>query len=221
MQTNKQPKISFEDLPAVIPVFPLTGVLLLPRGQLPLNVFEPRYLAMVEDALKTDRLIGMIQPKNMGEPDLFDIGCAGRITQFEETDDGRYLVTLSGVCRFKIIKEEAQQKGYRRVSVSWSGFEKDMEHMSCLDIDRSKLTTLLKSYFTQEGLSADWDTVQSVADERLMTALAMVCPLEPGEKQALLEAPCCKTRAQLFFTLVEMALCPGGHKGTHKQDKPN
>lgn len=207
----------FDELPSVIPIFPLAGVLLLPRGQLPLNIFEDRYLAMVNDALKSDRIIGMIQPRSADNTnDLFHIGCAGRITQFEETDDGRYHITLSGLCRFRVLKEQQTGRPYRSISASWLGFEKDMESMSCLDIDRSRLTTLLKSYFTQEGLSANWETVQSVADERLMTALAMVCPLEANEKQALLEAPCCKTRAQLFFTLVEMALC-----SVNKSDKPN
>ena len=201
-----------QDLPPEIPVFPLTGVLLLPRGQLPLNIFEPRYLAMVDDAMRTHRLIGMIQPTGDEANKLFSIGCAGKITQYEETGDGRYLITLTGVSRFKVIREHPLEKGYRRVSVTWTPFEHDLEQVSCLDMDREKLTHLLRHYFDQEGLSADWDTVAAVADERLITALAMVCPFEPAEKQALLEAACCKTRAKLFFTMLEMAICPAGCK---------
>ena len=204
----------FDNLPMQLPVFPLEGVLLLPRGQLPLNIFEPRYLAMVNDALCRDRMIGMVQPT--GNPstrdgmDIFKTGCAGRITQFQETDDGRYLITLTGVCRFTVAEEIGFQQGYRRVRPDWSGFRRDLEKPTSLDLDRSHLTDLLKHYFTINELSMDWDLIDAIADESLLTALAMICPLSPPEKQALLEAPCCRTRASLFISLLEIAVRQNG-----------
>ncbi len=197
----------FGDLPAQLPIFPLEGVLLLPRGQLPLNIFEPRYLAMINDAMAKDRMIGMIQPCDVhAGTDLFKTGCAGRITQFQETDDGRYLVTLTGVCRFVVAEELDVSRGYRRVRPDWSSYQKDMEKIGCLDLDRTRLTGLLKEYFTINGLSMDWELIDAIADESLMTALAMICPLSAPEKQALLEAPCCKARASLFVNLLELAV---------------
>jgi Lon protease-like protein len=204
------------DLPEIVPIFPLSGVLLLPGGRLPLNVFEPRYLAMVDAALRADRVIGMIQPRapeecSMG---LYHTGCAGRITSFEETGDGRYLITLTGVARFKIAAEIEQQNGYRRVRADWVSYPKDTETSDCLGIDRERLHALLENYFSQEGLSCNWDTVADTSDNNLITCLAMVCPFDAREKQALLEAPCCKERASLFMTLLEMAVkgsCAGRH----------
>lgn len=200
----------FSDLPEQLPIFPLEGVLLLPRGQLPLNIFEPRYLAMINDAMARDRMIGMVQPcgdqSSAHGQGIFQTGCAGRITQFQETEDGRYLVTLTGVCRFGVAEELDTLKGYRRVRPDWSAYQKDMEKMGCLGIDRTRLTGLLKNYFTINGLSMDWDLIDAITDESLMTALAMICPLSPPEKQALLEAPCCKARASLFVNLLEIAV---------------
>lgn len=193
---------SFESLPGEIPIFPLTGVLLLPRGQLPLNIFEPRYIAMVDDALRTDRLIGMLQPREDGS--LYSVGCAGKIVNFNETSDGRYEIVLSGVCRFRIAEELAQVNGYRRVRADWSTFEHDMKPMDCLDMDRPRLKLLLKNYFEQQGLTCSWDAVDLAGDEKLITSLAMICPFDEKEKQALLEAGCCKERAKLFMTLLEM-----------------
>lgn len=205
----------FSDLPDLLPIFPLDGVLLLPRGQLPLNIFEPRYLAMVSDALKHQRMIGMVQPSGRTPTDkglaVFNTGCAGRITQFEETDDGRYLITLTGVCRFNIFEELDPARGYRRVVPDWSLFESDMERVGCLDLDRSHLTNLLHDYFEMQQLSMDWSLLDAIPDEGLMTALAMICPLSAKEKQALLEAPCCRSRAQLFYNLLEMAVREGHH----------
>jgi Lon protease-like protein len=204
------------DLPDEIPIFPLSGVLLLPRGSLPLNIFEPRYLAMVEDALKTNRLIGMIQPR--AGDDLFQTGCAGKIFSFTETDDNRYLITLKGVSRFRIAGELPPVKGgYRRVLADWSGFRKDIDPAGELNIDRRKLTDLLRSYFDMEGMNCDWDAIENASDDRLITCLAMICPLNAGEKQALLEAPCCKTRADLFIALLEMATRDSSRK---KPEKP-
>lgn len=203
----------FDDLPTQLPVFPLEGVLLLPRGQLPLNIFEPRYLAMVNDALCRDRMIGMVQTREDGTS-IFKTGCAGRITQFEETEDGRYLITLTGVCRFAIAEELDHQRGYRRVRPDWTGFEADLEKIGCLGLDRSHLTDLLKHYFSINELSMDWELLDAIADESLLTALAMICPLSPPEKQALLEAPCCKARAALFMNLLEIAVREGGTCGS-------
>lgn len=195
----------FDQLPDMIPIFPLEGVLLLPRGELPLNIFEPRYLSMVRSALTTHGIIGMIQPQ--AEDTLFHIGCAGRIVRYEETMDGRYLISLRGLCRFRILKElDIAPEGFRRVKPIWASFEKDMERMGCLDIDRNNLTHLLHDYFDMQGLSLQWELLEQVGDDGLMTTLAMVCPFSTAEKQALLEAPCCKSRAGLFMQILEMAL---------------
>lgn len=193
----------FETLPETLPVFPLGGVLLLPRGNLPLNIFEPRYIAMVDEALGSHRLIGMVQARKDGT--LYDVGCAGRISSYHETNDGRYEIVLTGLCRFKLVEELPQTNGYRRARSEWNDYRSDLEPMGCLDMDRAKLNNLLKSYFEQQGLTCSWDAVDCASDEKLITTLAMVCPFEPHEKQALLEAHCCKERAQLFMTLLEMA----------------
>jgi len=200
----------FEDLPAELPVFPLNGVLLLPRGRLPLNVFEPRYLAMTRDALAPPRLIGMIQPTDpAGEsdpdatPPLYAIGCAGRIIAFSESDDGRFVLTLAGVARFRIARELPGRGGYRVVAPNWQEFRDDLapdEHT----IDRAGLLAALRPYFDGRGLKADWDQVEKTADERLVAMLSMVCPFEPPEKQALLEAPTLADRAKILRGLLEM-----------------
>lgn len=196
-----------ETLPSILPIFPLTGVLLLPRGELPLNIFEPRYIAMVDEALRTNRLIGMIQPKSYGSEKLHEVGCAGRITSFEETSDGRYLINLTGVSRFKIVKElDLHKGGFRQVRAGWGGFTNDLTPVECLNINRDELLQFLKIYFEQHGMSCEWEKVRSAADEKLMTCLTMVCPFEPQEKQALLEAPCCKSRADTFMALLKMAI---------------
>lgn len=196
---------AFDALPETIPVFPLEGVLLLPTGTLPLNIFEKRYLKMVEDALAGSRLIGMIQPKG-NSASLYDIGCAGKITEFEETPDGRYQITLTGICRFKITKELEVKTPYRQVLADWGGFHQDLATPVCLDIDRGKLTALLQSYFSAQEMNCDWAALKQAPDNRLMTCLSMVCPFEPEEKQALLEAPCCRERAKMFMSMLEMAV---------------
>lgn len=199
-------------LPQEIPVFPLSGVLLLPRGQLPLNIFEPRYIAMTEEALRTNRMIGVVQPRDFNlslssdSSALFVTGCAGKITSFEETDDGRYLITLTGVSRFHLAGELPLHNGYRRARVDWGAFSEDLQSHDCLGIDRDHLKDLLRSYFNMEGLSCSWDSIDSASDDKLITALSMICPLDPGEKQALLEAACCRTRARMFMTMLEMAV---------------
>jgi Lon protease-like protein len=198
-----------EDLPKTLPIFPLPGVLLLPRGRLPLNIFERRYLAMFDDALAGERMIGMIQPTavptNPSAPALFGVGCAGRITSFAESGDGRYLVALDGVARFRIVEELPLQRGYRRVIPDWSQFAADLEEENC-KVDRPRLVDLLHAYFRQQGLSANWEAIDQAPDERLMTSLAMICPFEPSEKQALLEARCLSDRTELMMALLEIAI---------------
>lgn len=198
----------FEDLPEILPVFPLSGVLLLPFGHLPLNIFEPRYLKMVEDALAGNRMIGMIQPKNGGDakPTLFDMGCMGKIVDFSETEDGRYLITLCGISRFNVVEEMNVDTPYRQVRPNWSPFAGDMDVAGCLDIDRKKLYGLLESYFEEKGFECEWEMIEQATDGKLITCLSMICPFDAKEKQALLEAPCCKTRSKMFKAMLEMAL---------------
>jgi Lon protease-like protein len=205
-------------LPDILPIFPLTSVLLLPRGRLPLNIFEPRYLAMTRDALGGERLIGMIQPSdppqdNTGggpgidrmNPPVYPIGCAGRLTQFSETDDGRFLITLTGVSRFRIREELPLLDGYRRVVPDWRPFAHDRAAPGTPEFDRERLIRGLKSYFAQRQISADWEAIGKAPGEYLVTSLAMACPFASSEKQALLEAADPDERARLLTTLVEMA----------------
>jgi uncharacterized protein len=194
-----------------LPIFPLPGVLLLPRGQLPLNIFEPRYLAMTRDALAGDRLIGMVQPSDPhqplgGNPAVYPTGCAGRITSFSETEDGRFLIALTGLCRFRIKVELPLEKGYRRIVPQWDQFTRDLRSERGPAFDRERLIRGLRAYFERHQINAEWDAVSSVSGERLVTSIAMVCPFEPSEKQALLEAPDLEARAQLLTTIVEMAV---------------
>jgi Lon protease-like protein len=202
----------FEDLPAELPIFPLSGVLLLPRGRLPLNIFEPRYLAMTKDALAPPRLIGMIQPQDASEernpdasPPLYGIGCAGRITSFSETEDGRFLMTLAGVARFEVESEIAMRSGYRRVKPRWDRFRSDLLPDES-PIDRQALFKSLKPFFDARGLKADWDQVDKTPDERLIAMLSMICPFDPPEKQGLLEAKDLAARAKILKGLLDMAL---------------
>jgi uncharacterized protein len=197
-------------LPALIPIFPLTGVLLLPRGQLPLNIFEPRYLAMTRDAMAGERLIGMVQPIDAqqslaGNPPVYPTGCAGRVTSFAETEDGRFLITLTGLCRFRIRDELPLLSGYRRVAPDWSGFTHDLAGEEDAEFDRPRLLKSLVAYFERHKISANWDALAAVRGERLVASIAMACPFAPSEKQALLEAVDLGTRARLLTTIVEMA----------------
>lgn len=208
-------------LPPALPVFPLAGVLLLPGGQLPLHIFEPRYIAMIGDALRSDRLIGMIQPRFAAAeddpaPPLFGTGCAGRITAFEETGDGRYLITLTGLSRFRAGRELAPQNGYRRIEADWLPYEADRRggaEGEAIGLDRGRLRALLAAYFGLTGMSCDWEAIDGAPDGRLLTCLAMACPLNPGEKQALLEAPCGRTRASMFMAMLDMAIREKGGCG--------
>lgn len=200
-----------DSLPATIPVFPLNNVLLLPDGDLPLNIFEKRYLDMIDDALRTHRIIGMTQPCNNPEKcgdksynQLYKTGCAGRITSFSETDDGRYLINLTGLCRFDIENELDTMKGYRQFKVDWTGFPQDLESQDAFFKNREAVMSCLKQYFEKQGMICDWDLVEDTADQRLITLLSMICPFSAEEKQMLLEAknPC--ARADLLFSLLEM-----------------
>lgn len=198
------------DLPAEIAVFPLTGALLLPRGRLPLNIFEPRYLAMTQDALGQGRLFGMVQPDARGKPGaegpgLYRIGCLGRISSFSETDDGRLLITLIGVARFRILEELPQAAGgYRRVRADYADFVTDLLEAEPPPLDRPALLGALKPYFQARRIEANWDAVEQTPDALLVTMLAMVCPFEPPEKQALLEASEGPERAEMLVALLRM-----------------
>ena len=213
---------TFEDLPDVLPIFPLAGVLLLPGGTLPLNIFEPRYLAMTADALKTDaRMIGMIQPTGTDDadsieesgragPEVYPTGCAGRLVSFAETGDGRYLINLSGVSRFRIREELAPVKGYRRVRPDFTAFEGDLDPQPDAGIDRDQLTNALKRYFQAQNIEPNWQAIEKMDDRDLVTFLAMGCPFDASEKQALLEADGPGECSQVLLTLLEMA---GGGEG--------
>lgn len=197
------------DLPDVIPIFPLPGALLLPRARLPLHLFEPRYLTMLDDALKTDaRLIGMVQPN--GDKRLHAIGCAGRVTAMSETDDGRYMITLAGMSRFRVREEVEGFTPYRRCRVDWAGFDADLgpEEVDP-GMDRPRLMSLLERFFEDRGLSTDWDSMDEADPELLINSLSMMCPFEPEERQALLEAPSLSTRRETLVTLIEYALAGG------------
>ena len=202
------------DLPEIIPVFPLPGALLLPRGQMPLNIFEPRYLAMVDDSLRDGhRLIGMIQPdvahspKNSDRPALFRVGCVGRITQLAESGDGRYLLELTGVSRFKVVEELEVLTAYRQCKVDFFAFADDFTaRMGEDEVNREALLVALADFLKANNLKVDWEGVESAPNEALVNALAMMSPYGPAEKQAMLEAPDLKTRAEILIAVTEMDL---------------
>jgi len=199
----------FEALPASLPIFPLPGALLLPGGRMPLNIFEPRYLNMVRDAIAGTRLIGMIQPnqesEDPGTAETYRTGCAGRIVAFSEAEDGRYLITLAGLIRFDITSELPLEEGYRRVVPNFERFRDDLSEDSD-DVDRESLLEALREYFEVSGLDGDWSAVEKAADESLVTSLAMACPFDPPEKQALLEAMTLSERAETLITILRMSI---------------
>lgn len=204
------------ELPDALPIFPLAGVLLLPGGRLPLNVFEPRYRNMTLDALGGDRLIGIVQPRraeaaspagSVGDRDeVFETGCAGRITEFSETENGRYLIALSGVCRFRIAAELELVRGYRRVKPDWTPYLRDLEDAIGEVAGKERLLKALLDYAANKGLDGDWDSVKGMPGGVLVTSLAMMVPLAAQEKQALLEAHDGDTRARMLAQLMEMAI---------------
>ena len=201
------------ELPEVIPVFPLPGALLLPRGQMPLNIFEPRYLAMVDDALRDGhRLIGMIQPdgvhsENVERPALFHVGCVGRITQLAETGDGRYILELTGIARFRVVEEMRVLTTYRQCKVDFFPFADDFTpRKGEADVDRAALLSTLTRFLKANNLKADWEGIEKAPNEALVNALAMMSPYGVAEKQAMLEAPDLKTRAEILIAVTEMDL---------------
>ena len=201
-----------DDLPETIPVFPLPGALLLPHGSLPLNIFEPRYLNLTADALGQGRMMGMVQPVH-AEPDpvsdtaeLYRTGCLGRITSFAETDDGRFLITLTGVSRFRIADEVESVRGYRRVAVRYDAFADDLQEDTGATADRQRLLGAVRAFFRLQGIDTDWSAIKEAPDGALVTSLAMTCPFEPREKQALLECRGLIERGELLTTLMEMAV---------------
>lgn len=199
-----------EDLPEVFPIFPLAGALLLPRGRLPLNIFEPRYLALTEDSLAAGRMFGMIQPdlarpEGPSGPATFRVGCLGRLSSFSETDDGRYLISLAGLIRFRVAEEKEMRRGYRRIRADYAGFEDDLAARERpIGIGRNDLLHELRGYFARSGFDANWEAIEKMPDDMLVVTLCMVCPFEPAEKQALLEARTDQDRAQALFALLSM-----------------
>ena len=205
---------SIADLPPVVPVFPLAGALLLPRGRLPLNIFEPRYLAMIDDAMRHHRVIGMVQPTctNQKCPPLYPTGCLGRLTSWSETGDGRLMITLTGLIRFRIDAELKTTTPYRQVEAGFSPFAADLQESNDEDcVDRKRLGASLKSYLKLRNLEADWSSIERAPGEVLINSLAMICDFDVAEKQALLEAPCLAERAQLLTALIEMAAASDGN----------
>jgi uncharacterized protein len=200
------------DLPRRLPVFPLPGALLLPRADLPLNIFEPRYLAMIDDALAGDRLIGMIQPADeaadlAGAPALSRVGCAGRITAFAEAPEDRVLITLSGICRFTVTGEIEASHAYRMIEPDFTPFSGDLKPgRGQSGVDRDALLKVFRSYLDANNLSADWKEVAAASNESLVNTLSLLAPYPPRDKQALLEAHDLKTRAEVLIALTEMAL---------------
>ena len=209
-----QKSISIHDLPSNLPVFPLEGSLLLPRGQLPLNIFEPRYLQMFEDCLAKGRFLGILQPAPPSTPEeaagpskLMQTGCLGRITSFSETDDGRMVVSLTGVCRFRLDQEMPVTTPYRQVSANYRPFESDLiADVGALDVNRDGLLDVVRRYLDANGMTADWDGIEQSGNEALVNSLSIISPYGPQEKQALLEADSLAQRAEILIALTEMVL---------------
>ena len=215
--------LEFDQLPIRIPIFPLPSALLLPGGQLPLNVFEPRYLAMVKHALATPtRLIGMVQPRDLAgdataeEPPLFETGCAGRVSFFQESDDGRFVIALNGVCRFHRLDQQLDPNGFLVADVDWRPFANDLR-MDISALDRDPLMDVLRRYFDLKGFETDWTQIENSDNHQLLATLSMVCPFEVAEKQALLEADSMASRADLLIAMMEMAIHDetGGNDARH------
>ena len=214
MQMGNTSYESAKDIPDVVPVFPLSGALLLPRSHLPLNVFEPRYIAMIDDALATHRVIGMVQPRFDGavgdDPDapmLCSVGALGRIVSFQETGDGRYLIQLGGICRFRILEEVDEGELFRRCRITATPFEDDLRNVeSDVDVDRAALIEAFQNYLDANDVEADWKVVRAASNEALVNTLAMMSHYSPAEKQALLEAPNLKARAATLVAITEMEL---------------
>ncbi len=200
------------DLPEIVPVFPLTGALLLPGGQMPLNIFEPRYLEMIDDAMRGSKIVGMVQPclksecKDKNCPPLSKVGCLGRISALQETGDGRYLISLCGISRYKIVEEISANTNYRQCEIKV--FEEDLVEKckSSSEVEREALLEAFRNFLKANDMDADWETINNTDNRTLVTALCMMCPFGPAEKQALLEAPDLKTRAETLIAISEFHL---------------
>lgn len=210
------------DLPARIPLFPLRGAILLPRATLPLNIFEPRYLTMIDDALSGDRIVGIVQPEVSGDDEasplhagpLRHVGCAGRITSYQELDDGRQMISLTGTCRFTITREVTHDQPYRVFDVDYARFARDLvAGAGEEDVDRRQLLSMLKSFLESHRLDADWKAIAAAPTEVLINSLSIVSPYGPEEKQALLEAIDLARRAEVLIALTEMELAGGDSGG--------
>ena len=217
MQAGNVSYNTIADLPQVVPVFPLAGALLLPDANMPLNIFEPRYLAMIDDAMRSSRVIGMIQPRfdrgsedagDAEEPPVMDVGCLGRITGFQEAGDGRYLISLAGICRFRQTHELPSKNGYRLFRIS--PFAGDLEEASVEGVDREALLRAFRQFLDAHGMEADWDSVSNTPTDVLVNMLSMMSPYGPAEKQALLEAPDLRTRAETLVAITEISLAREG-----------
>ncbi len=219
MSINK-PYRGTDDLPRIIPVFPLNGALLLPLGQLPLNIFETRYMTMIDDVMKADRIIGMVQiqgePSDAAKrPPVYATGCAGRITSLEESGDGRYLITLTGIARYRIVEELSAVTPYRQCRVDFDAFRRDLDEEQERDqVDRAGVVAALRQFADRHRLSVDWDGIDAAPSDLLVNALAMMSPFGPKEKQALLEAPDLKTRADVLIAIAEMDMARDGASST-------
>ena len=219
-------RLIFDELPAILPIFPVGCAMLLPNGRLPLNIFEPRYISMIDHALAGNRLIGMVQPRNfqgehemdaITQPPVYEIGGAGRLVAFEETIDQRYEIVLQGLCRFAIAEELEVTDGFRNVRPDWSPFKSDFETNPSKAIDRTRLRKLAPVFFKLNGIQADWDILEGTTDENLVNSLAMGCPFSSNEKQALLEARDLSERAEILSTLIEMAVIESSGAGAISQ----
>lgn len=199
-----------DEIPGRFAVFPLSGVILLPRSNLPLNIFEPRYLAMIDNALRTNRLVGMVQPVDgdmeVRNPEIYSVGGLGRIVSFSETHDGRYIISLRGICRFSVLSELSCDTPFRQIEAEFGRFEDDLnEPPADTPIERQDLLNALRTYMNINHMETDWDSVEQAPAETLVNSLAMICPFDSQEKQALIEAPGLQERAQILTALLQMA----------------
>lgn len=214
---------SIDGLPTEIAVFPLSGALLLPRATLPLNIFEPRYLAMVTDSFAKGRMFGMVQPSESESqggrtpPQMYRTGCLGRISAFQETEDGRILLVLRGLCRFEVTRELEAATPYRQVEVSYARFAGDLQPDRDVELPRDMLMPLLRSYFERNDMEVEWSCIEKAPPERLINYLSMLCPFDSCEKQALLEAPTVSERARRLIRFVELSSPDSGFGGSRMQ----
>ena len=210
--TEGRQDVGFDQISRTIALFPLAGALLLPRGQIPLNIFEPRYLDMVREAVNETHLIGLIQPTDPTstelEPEVYRTGCVGRVDAFKETQDGRLLITLTGLCRFQVVEELPMTQPWRRALVSYARYRRDMDEVEPGTFDRKALFDSLRGYLDLKELDTDWKALEKITDESLVSSLAMMCPFEPSEKQALLEADTLAQRADILTMLMNFAESP-------------